>query len=82
MARPERLTKIRQMGSEPGSDPICLILVNPSDQNPGWVDFEIPFDLGGNYTLDFPPNKMLLSLELPDGGLLWISNLDLVQYGQ
>ena len=45
-----------------------------------WLDFEIPFDLGGDYTLGFPPNKMLLTLELPDGGLLWLSNLDLVQY--
>lgn len=56
--------------------------LDTSDQDSGWVDFEVPFDLGGDYTLDFPPNRMLLTLELPDGGLLWISNLDLVQYGQ
>ena len=55
--------------------------LDTSNQDSGWVDFELPFDLGGDYTLDFPPNRMLLALELPDGGLLWISNLDLVQYG-
>ena len=46
----------------------------------GWVDFEVSFDLGGDYTLSFPPNKILFALDLPDGGLLWISNLELVQY--
>jgi len=56
--------------------------LNPSGQESEWVDFEIPFDLGGDYALDFPPNKMLLMLELPEGGLLWISNLDLIQYAQ
>ena len=45
-----------------------------------WLDFEIPFDLGGDYVLAFPPNRMLLTLDLPDGGLLWISNLTLVHY--
>lgn len=56
------------------------INLGPSDEVSGWTDFEVPFDLGGDYTLSFPPNKMLLTLELPDGGLLWISNLELVQY--
>lgn len=55
--------------------------LHPSDQVSGWLDFEVPFDLGGEYTPSFPPNKMLLALELPDGGLLWISNLALIQYG-
>jgi len=54
--------------------------LDPSVQVSGWLDFEVPFDLGGKYSLTFPPNKMLLTLGLPDGGLLWISNLDLVQY--
>lgn len=51
-----------------------------SDQHSEWLDFEVPFDLGGDYTPSFPPNKMLLTLYLPEGGLLWISNLDLVHY--
>ena len=51
-----------------------------SSQQSEWLDFEVPFDLGGDYTPSFPPNKMLLTLSLPEGGLLWISNLDLVHY--
>lgn len=56
------------------------IRAKPSGQHSEWLDFEVPFDLGGDYAPDFPPNKMLLTLDLPEGGLLWISNLDLVHY--
>ena len=52
----------------------------PSDPHSEWLDFEVPFDLGGDYSLSYPPNKMLLTLDLPEGGLISISNLDLVQY--
>ena len=52
-----------------------------SAQDPEWVEFEVPFDLGGDYSPTFPPAKMLFTLRLPDGGLLWLSKLTLVQYG-
>ena len=58
------------------------ISANPSVELSEWIDFEVPFDLGGDYELRYPPNKMLLTLDLPEGGLLWISNLDLVYYSE
>ena len=59
---------------------LTLVSSKASGQQSEWLDFEVPFDLGGEYAPSFPPNKMLLTLDLPEGGLLWISNLDLVHY--
>lgn len=59
---------------------LTLVSSNASGQHSEWVDFEVPFDLGGDYAPGFPPNKMLLALDLPEGGLLWLSSLELVQY--
>ena len=61
---------------------LTLVSSKASGQQSEWLDFEVPFDLGGDYAPSFPPNKMLLTLDLPEGGLLWISNLDLVHYSK